>query len=101
MLHLPHSKHEYSQLSLSRIRISRIITLVKGLFKSSSLYILLFLTLHKSKLFLQSQQIRLRQSWLYFLKPSFNKNSNQRVKKNFAHKFLLKGLTAAEAKTVA
>ena len=60
----------YSQLCLGRILISRIIAKVEGLFKSSSLYILLFLTLisrifSKSMLFLQSQQIRLRQSWLY------------------------------------
>ena len=42
----------YSQLCLSRIRTSQIIAQVEGLFKSSSLYILLFLTSQKSK-FLQ------------------------------------------------
>ena len=42
-------KIRYSQLCLSQIRISQIITQVEGLFKSSSLYILLFITPHKSK----------------------------------------------------
>ena len=59
-----------STLPKSNSHISPIIAKVEGLFKSSSLYILLFLTPHKSnfsksKLFLQSQQIRLRQGWLY------------------------------------
>ena len=65
----------YSQLCLSRIRISCIIAYVKGQFKFSFLYHLLFLTPHKSnfwifsksKLFLQCQWIQLRQSWLYYV----------------------------------
>ena len=45
-----------SQLCLSRIRMSQIIPYVEGLFKSSSLNILLFLTPHKSN-FLQVEAI--------------------------------------------
>ena len=61
------AKCSYSQLCLSRIRRSRIIAQVEGLFKSSSLYFLCFLPhisriFSKSKQFLQSQWIRLRQS---------------------------------------
>ena len=64
-------KNIYSQLCLSQSRIiSRIIAKVEGQFKSSFLYFLLFWPqisriFSKSKLFLQSQWIRLRQSWLY------------------------------------
>ena len=43
---------KYSQLCLSRIRISRIIARVEGLDKSSSLYFPLFLTPHRSKFLL-------------------------------------------------